>query len=163
MLRLEPLIARLVDDVLRAIREASIEELRDLLPATETSSPPRGRAARPAAAPVPRPRHEAIRPTKRARVVRTERAAAHGGTARPEIHSFEEITDPERLLGLVWPALPQEETYATTAVPAAQLDAAPAEDEPPRPSAPARAPLRAGETVIRDNGAGVVTRRAKRA
>jgi hypothetical protein len=160
MLHLEPLIARLVDDVLRAIREASIEELRDLLPAAETQRPPRGRAARPVAAPVPRPRHKAVRPTKRARVARAERAVTHGGASRPEIHAFEEITDPERLLGLVWPALPQEETRATTAP---QHETVAAEDESPRPSAPVRAPLRAGETVIRDNGAGVVTRRAKRA
>jgi hypothetical protein len=125
MLDLQPLVDRFVEDVLRAVRGASLDELRELLA-----------------------------PGTLARVRRSPAAVP-----RAEPPAFAEITDPERLLAAT--VAPRGAT--------APLEAPPAdlEGEPPpsaeRPTGGATARLRAGESLARATGAGVVIRRAKRA
>ena len=94
----------------------------------------------------------------RAAATSTPRKAALAALA-PEPPAFAEITDPERLLAAT--VAPRGAT--------APLEAPPTdpEGEPPpsaeRPTGGATARLRAGESLARATGAGVVIRRAKRA
>jgi hypothetical protein len=134
MLDLQPLVTRLVEDILRAIRAASLDELR---------GPAKGAAKPRRRAPTPR------RPPKRPVAV------------APERPSLTDITDPEALLGLAaWAAA------EAPAPPAAPCEIALLRGESlhpnERPAAAARAHLRAGETLAREAGTGVVIRRAKR-
>jgi hypothetical protein len=161
MHKFEPLIARFVEDVLRAVRTASLDELRDLLAPETTPAPsaPRRaeRAMKTARAPVARPqRTRAARlPAVRAKVPAPQSEAPVEVEELPEIA---EITDPERLL-------------------AAELEASSAHAPPPAPSAAEQgepppsserlhvgraATLRDGESLARADGAAVVIRRAKK-
>jgi hypothetical protein len=161
MLDLQPLIDRLVEDVLRAVRGASLDELRELLAAGRPARVRRPPAAVPRAAP-------ARRQARPQRPVRTAATSAPRKAARtafapepavPEPPAFAEITDPERLLAAT--VAPRGAT--------APLEAPPTdlEREPPpsaeQPTSGATARLRAGESLARATGAGVVIRRAKRA
>lgn len=167
MLWLQPLIDRFVDDVLRAIRNATLEDLRNLTSARAESAP----AARPAARKAkPRNRagsRSATLPSRR------QPAPTHVGTGvleqapvlpqeprrpAPDPSGFAEITDPERLLAAQPPHPPE-----TAAPPRPQ--AAAAGQPPPRAERPAHrpaVPLREGETLVRADAGAVVIRRAKR-
>jgi hypothetical protein len=164
MLDLQPLIARLVDDLLLLIREASIEELRELLgPADVQPSVPRRRAApRKKPRPAPKP---AAQP-KRQPAPRQARASVVAAPA-PEPPAHGEITDPELLLAVAAPIAPTPSAVAGISV---RLHAAPVAAEekelsPPsghRPAAASSIVLRSGETVahVSERG-GVVIRRRK--
>jgi hypothetical protein len=155
MLNIQPLITRLVDDILRAVRTATIEELRASLSAgaADAPTPARGKAVAPHRTPRPR-RALGARPQ--------HQPDAHESAAerldRPEPPAAGEITDPERLLS------------AVTAVNAAVAPNEPAlpdpQGEPPasaaRPTERPQTALRAGESLARASGAGLVIRRAKR-
>lgn len=101
MLRFEPLIASFIDSVLRALRDATLDELRELL--AEGDRP--ARPGRPRKSPrakrgsgrqaVPR----ATRPTAPARA----RPAAKPGPRSNDPPVVDEITDPERLLAAIAP------------------------------------------------------------
>ena len=160
MLNLEPLIARLVEDVLRAIGSLTLEELRDLL-APSMAASPRKSATVPH---VPVRSHRAKRPLPRGRVTKASPAsvsdqdrAAPG--AIPEPPAGADITDPERLLATARP--PQQ------VLPAAEVGLLGSEDEPPpssvRPVVGSVVPLRPGERLASTSGAGIVIRRAKKA
>ncbi len=161
MLDLQPLVDRFVEDVLRAVRGASLDELRELL---APGTPARVRRP-PAAVPRAAPARRQARPKRPVSAAATSalRKAAPAALAPepavPEPPAFAEITDPERLLAAT--VAPRGAT--------APLEAPPAdlEGEPPpsaeRPTGGATARLRAGESLARATGAGVVIRRAKRA
>lgn len=157
MLDLQPLIARFVDDVFRALRGASLDELRSLLRAGEASEP--ARSARP-----PRKAHgERVNgaTTAQATARPRGRAAARPRAVAAQVESPEppavaEITDPEALLAAA---------FATPLVSVSvEAPAAPRETEPPASGERANgsARLRDGESFARSAGAGVVIRRAKR-
>jgi hypothetical protein len=156
MLDLQPLIDRFVEDVFRAVRGASLDELRELL---AQGTPTRARRP-PVAVPRAAPARRQARPKRpvRAAPASAPRKAAPAALA-PEPPAFAEITDPERLLAAT--VAPRGAT--------APLEAPPTdpEGEPPpsaeRPTGGATARLRAGESLARATGAGVVIRRAKRA
>jgi hypothetical protein len=158
ILNLELLIARFVDDVLRTIRAASLEEVREACaPAAwsrrasaQRKGAPKGRQSR--RVPVP-PRKEALELAER--VPTPEPHAA----PEPEPPAFAEITDPVGLLA----AAPVPEDAPTSPTGVAE-DVA--EERPPsteRPAPEATVALREGESLVRAGGAGVVIRRAKRA
>ena len=160
MLDLQPLVDRFVEDVLRAVRGASLDELRELL---DPGTPARARRP-PAAVPRAAPARRQARPQPPVRAAATSspRKAAPAALApepAAEPPAFAEITDPERLLAAT--VAPRGAT--------APLEAPPTdlEGEPPpsaeRPTGGATARLRAGESLARATGAGVVIRRAKRA
>jgi hypothetical protein len=156
MLDLQPLVDRFVEDVLRAVRAASLDELRELLGPAMPARVRRPPAAVPRAAPARR--HARPKRPVRVAAASTPRNTAPAALA-PEPPAFAEITDPERLLAAT--VAPRGAT--------APLEAPPAdlEGEPPpsaeRPTSGATARLRAGESLARATGAGVVIRRAKRA
>ncbi len=167
MQKLDPLIAGFVHDVLRALRGATLDELSDLfaLPAAPARAPrplaPRVVAPRAVAAPPPRavaPR-AAERP-RRARPVRAPatRSRALESTVKSIAQSIvADITDPEWLLAATTDVAPPK-----AAIEPAGLE----EDVPPtsgeRLVRAVTAALRAGETLVRSSGSGVVIRRAKR-
>lgn len=156
MLDLQPLIARFVDDVLRTIRTASLDELRALLGEdVEVASAPRvKRSAR-------KPRRRAARAHVPVRAPsRAEEQAREDAAPTPEPPAQAEITDPEALLAAA------TGSPAPSAAPEPSLvliegggDAAPSSTERPLRRATR---LRAGESLAREVGTGVVIRRAKR-
>jgi hypothetical protein len=160
MVNLEPLIVRLIEDVLRAIRGATLEELRDLM-AASTASPRNSSAV--AGVPVSSRRVKPRVPRRtvgdaQLRKVSNRADAAAGGTIR-DVPAGADITDPERLL-------------ATTPLPRAQRGSVPGaltspEQEPPsstvRPVLGSVVSLRPGESLASASGAGVVIRRARKA
>jgi hypothetical protein len=158
MLDLQPLVDRFVEDVLRAVRGASLDELREALAQGAPARVGRPPAAVPRAAPARR-QARPKRPVRAAATSATRKAAPAALAPDPEPPGFAEITDPERLLAAT--VAPRGAT--------APLEAPPAdlEGEPPpsaeRPTGGATARLRAGESLARATGAGVVIRRAKRA
>jgi hypothetical protein len=160
MLDLQPLVDRLVEDVLRAVRGASLDELRELLAPAAPARMRRPSAAVPRAAPARR-QARPKRPVRAAAASAPRKAAPAALAPEPAVEppAFAEITDPERLLAA---------TVAPRGVTAPQ-EAPPTdlEVEPPpsaeRPTGGATARLRAGESLARATGAGVVIRRAKRA
>jgi hypothetical protein len=170
MLDLQPLIARFVDDVLRTIRGASLDELRRHLgpeasgapaPARRIAPPPARRIA--PAAPRQasggarrRPAPEARAPSGLNGAPRAQSVAP--AREAPEPPTLSEITDPEALLAAAF-APPVAPTPGEPARVIPEVEP-PASEERVKGSATA---LRAGETLLRDAGAGVVIRRAKRA
>jgi hypothetical protein len=165
MLDLEPLVARLVDDVLRAIGRASLAELDRLSGPSRAETPrPGNRVAERAPArerrATPREPHEvAVRPAAPGRARAASKKADRPGVA--------DITDPERLLSAVLEPTPGEVRASAPSAAAVSAASAPA-SEPEAPALHERSPdrgiahLRAGESVARVSGAGVVIRRAKR-
>jgi hypothetical protein len=154
MLDLRPLIARLVDDLLRVIRGASVEELGELLAPVE--DPPRRRRRvrrskpRPAAKPAARPKRRPAAP---------QVGAAPAPAPEPPTHA--EITDPERLL-----AAAAVEALTRASVRPHVAPVAAEEPSPPsgqRPAAGANIALRQGESVARVSEHGGVVIRRKRA
>jgi hypothetical protein len=157
MLDLRPLTARLVDDLLRLIRGASVEELRELLGPAVVGPPPRRRRPR-RSKPKPAPKRAA--PSKRRSATPRPRAAAAPAPA-PEPPAHAEITDPERLLAA-------GEVAATTRASVRPRAAPVATEEPSPPSGERRAAgpnvaLRQGESLAHASERGVVIRRRKRA
>jgi hypothetical protein len=167
MLNLEPLIARFVDDVLRAIRAASLNELRGargperVMVAGQSRRAPAPRKARRA---VPKRRlpeqarvlRESANVRARARV---QRPAPSIPASEPESPEVAEITDPEGLLA-------SSPLRNSAPVSPAGPSAGPVSEPPPSAQRLVDEPgvaLRQGETLVRADGAAVVIRRAKRA
>jgi hypothetical protein len=157
MLKLEPLVARLVEDVLRALRSVTLEDLRDLAAPSATPSP-RKSAAVPH---VPVVHRRAKRRLAVGRVKNSPpaRVADQGRAARDAIVDLPagaDITDPERLLATARPPLPDREGGAPS-------DG----EEPPAgavsPGVGSVVPLRPGERLANASGASIVIRRAKKA
>jgi hypothetical protein len=165
MLNLEPLIARLVDDVLGAIRAATLAELRAVLASSELDLARKPRLAAPS--PVARPPEPKRVPASR-RKPPSAPAALAAARSHPEPEPHSEITDPERLLAPPAPPPPSErvETASQDEPVAAAPEEAPPESPAPAPvvhsagNAPAR--LRVGESLANTTGTGVVIRRAKK-
>jgi hypothetical protein len=156
MLDLQPLIARLVDDILRLIRGASIATLRDFSESTEADpSALRQHAQRPKPRAAPKP---AARP-KRRRTVR-QRPTRTARAPEPALHA--EITDPERLLAAAARSAPTMDSAREPAAPMAGEEVFPPSRE--RLAAVASVALRSGESVAHaSERGGVVIRRRKRA
>jgi hypothetical protein len=157
MLNLEPLVARLVEDVLRALGSLTLEDLRELAAPSATPSP-RKSAAVPD---VPVVRRRAKRRLAPGRVRSSPPArVADQGRAAPgaivDLPAGADITDPERLLATARPPLLDREGGAPT-------------DGEPSPAGAVRhgvgsvVPLRPGERLASASGASVVIRRAKKA
>jgi hypothetical protein len=162
MFTLEPLIARLVEDILRAIGEATLAELEAL------AEPAIAAALR---TPI-RPGHAAgSRGTRRGQASahtgsrsRARTTKGHAPTGAPEPRGVDDITDPEQLLvPLPLPAstepiiVPTKMAESHALVESVQLPASRIQhaDQP-------QTPLRAGESLARSSAAGIVIRRAKR-
>jgi hypothetical protein len=161
MLNLEPIIARFVDDVLDAIRRASPEELREALDLDPPEPAMPARVA-PRAAPRALQRRRASRERARAvvaaAVLPPPQARPERKSAQPEAPGVGEITDPGALLeaAVVADGAPAtHERPLTVAEPEHTASAAAAADRP-------ELALRAGESLARSSGNGVVIRRAKR-
>jgi hypothetical protein len=160
MLDLEPLIAGLVEDIFRAIRHASVDELRQLRngqdapsassPSARTAGPraslrePRGRRAT--------PRAPAARPESASRSKRIATLPQHA----PEPAPFSEITDPEQLLG----ATTTQGPARSAALPPVEVEAEPPASGP-LPANGRALRLREGETLARSTGDGIVIRRPR--
>jgi hypothetical protein len=152
MLDLQPLIGRLVDDLLRVIRGASVEELYELFgtPEGDPGRPRRGRTKSPS--------KHAARPVS-GRASRPARAvAARSPAGEPPLHS--EITDPESLLAASALEAPRESVRPHPA-PAPDEEPSPPRDE--RHAARANVALRHGESVARASDHGGIVIRRKRA
>jgi hypothetical protein len=165
MLNLEPLIARLVDDVLRAIRTATLAELRAVLASSELDLERKPRLAAPSRV-APPPEVKRVPASRRKPPPAPAALAAPRSHPEPEPHS--EITDPERLLAP--PSAPPPSERVETAPQDEPVVAAP-EEAPPESPAPAAvvhavghapARLRVGESLANTTGTGVVIRRAKK-
>jgi hypothetical protein len=142
MLDFRPLVARFVDDVFRALRHASLEELRELLGPPTPAAPAARRSLTPPAA------------SPRARRPRKAAPAAE----RP---LWAEITDPERLLAAILESPMRAVPPPST--PAVADSEAPREQAPNSTERPTTAALRAGETLARASGGGMVIRRTRKA
>jgi outer membrane biosynthesis protein TonB len=174
MIKLDSLTAAFVHQVLEALRAATLDELTQLV----TPPAPRARhAVTPRPAPAPPPKFARVAPLARARAAKPQPAKAPPPKAqRPKSQPAKppppkkkpqpaaplrvvvaEITDPERLLAATTPSAPRHVAPAAVA-----------RDEEPPPASGERATLaassrlRAGETLVRASGTGVVIRRAKR-
>jgi hypothetical protein len=148
MLNLEPLIARLVEDILHAIGDATLAELEAV---TEREA-----AATVRTAPV------RARQLARARGARLSNA----DSTTPEPLGADDITNPEQLLTPMPPPDVTEKTLAPSKAVERKQHSEPEEEGAPTPVQQVshhRTPLRAGETVARASAAGVVIRRPKRA
>lgn len=164
MLNLEPLIARLVEDVLRCIGEATLAEL-EAVTATRLAAPKPARATRRS------PRRSARRNPPRA--IRPAAAPPPSGDVL-EPPGFDAITRPEDLLVATAHTAAAASVVPPAVVPAATANAnetayddgsadaeeggPPSSVQPARPSTPT---LRDGESVVRATAAGVVIRRAR--
>lgn len=165
MLNLEPLVARFVDELLRTLRRASIDELCDALKTTEPSAPaapthPSVRSVE-QQQPVhstPAPRAERRRPVRRKVVVVPAAPSSHPASHEP--HAVGEITEPERLLAVALESLPAAPA-PTQDVEDPPADAPPESGERTTASHPPR--LRHGEAAVAVKGSTFVIRRAKRA
>jgi hypothetical protein len=140
MRKVEELIARFVDDVIRTIREAPLEELDAAVGA--------------------KPRHAAAAPSppQAARTRRPERR-------RAEPPVIAEITDPERLLHLAARAEPQPPPPARvpSILEPAPAPAAEAPESSTRPSRAVTVALQKNESIARAADGRVVIRRRKTA
>jgi hypothetical protein len=159
---IERLSARFIDDLLRLLSGASIEELMALA-ATAGAASRKGRplfpppAVRPKAAPAEARRHAATR------VARAVDAAVP-----PRRPTLEEITDPEKLLAITSSApAPAPRTPRAARIPKVSTSRLIAEVPAEPPSAVrAIAPrllvqLKGNETVARASSSGIVIRRRK--
>lgn len=156
MLNLKPLVAGLVEDVLRAIGEATLDELDGR---RATHEPKRARSTRPAG------RREA---PKRApsRVSRPAPAADTHSLSNDAIESpaFDFITGPEDLLVGAGESAPVAPALAPQIAVENEESIGCADVVPPSGERPVDAPtptLRAGERVVRATAAGVVIRRPR--
>jgi hypothetical protein len=157
MHKLESLTARFIDDLIRLIRHATIEELLSLVDPSE-----RPLRTHLTMRPVPRAKRVTSPPPSRVRRVRAARTPSDGvpiTSHRPP--TLEEITDPEKLLAITMAPVPT--VQAARRVPrilATEPDAPPpvvAEPEIPR----VLVRLRGNETVARASNSGIVLRRKK--
>jgi hypothetical protein len=165
VLNLQPLVARFVDDVLRAVRKATLPELEALLKADRGAS--LAQAVRPAIhARRQRQRRKRSSPVRisqpHPKRIREHVTPAGAGSVPLELDA---ITDPENLLvASVAPrtlkavpasaaAIPNEQSTGTVQAPP------PSSERRTGNSGPA---LRPGETLARASGAGVVIRRVRR-
>jgi hypothetical protein len=164
MLNLDPLIARLVEEILRAIRSATLEELRDLTAPSKRTSTSKSSAAR--RVPVRSRRVKRRLPGRvdtklRSRSI-SDRADALPERTIPEPTAEADITDPERLLAMA--PLPRARRAS---VPGESGARANREEEPPpsnvRPVVRLAVSLRPGERLANIPGAGIVIRRSKKA
>jgi hypothetical protein len=165
VLNLQALVARFVDDVLRAVRKATLPELEALLRADRRAPVPQ--AVRPAI----HARRQRQR-RKRSSLVRIsqpvpmgirEHVAPGAGTSVPL--ELDAITDPENLL--VASVAPRTLKAVPASDPAIPCDESTGTVQVPPPSSEQRTAspgpaLRPGETLARASGAGVVIRRARR-
>jgi len=168
MLNLEPLIARFVDDVLGAIRRASPEELRralELEPPVRTAprrklqaAAPRQPVKAPAGRARPRPRPAAL-PARAVSLPAPEVTPA-ATTREPDAPAVGEITDPGALLdaAVAEYGAPRAYEWLLTTEETPQPESA----STPSPRRQSEVALRAGESLARSSGNGVVIRRAKR-
>jgi hypothetical protein len=169
MLKLQPLIARLVDDVLRLVREAAMDDLRRLVvsdaerslespPVKRTSGSTSG-ATSGARRDVPTRRRGALHePAQRSHQV-AKNAAENPDRAPPP--AVAEITDPEALLAGAAPKPAPPLALEYTRVSESESDG-PASAVRPLPLvSPVR--LMGNETLARVSSSGVVIRRARRA
>jgi len=166
MLNLEPLIVRLVDDVLRAIRGATLAELRAVLASSEHELQRKSRALGPWVARTPAKRAPSSRVMPLSAFIETR--------SHPEPEPHSEITDPERLLAPPTPLPPPPtERFEAPSVPSASREPVEPDEPPPTPPAPVAAAvaysagnaptrLRMGESLANTTGIGVVIRRAKK-
>jgi hypothetical protein len=160
MLNLEALIARFVADVLRAIRGATLEELRDLSTASprKSSAAPRSSVRRRARRRPP----VGISTASQSRSVSDRVDVASVGEIRePPVAA--DITDPERLL-VTTPSARPEPSLAPNGeagAPAGLLEEPPSRHE--LPVVGSSVSLRPGETLASASTAGVVIRRSKKA
>ncbi len=156
MRKLEPLIDRFVDDVLRLIREATVEDLRELVAFAGPTSK-RKAARKPAASPErvagPSPR----RGSGLVSETRTSKPSAVSMAAP----SAADITDPEALLSMATPATTSAHVVEAPRVTAAEPDGPPSSVRSVVTVAVAPVPLSGNETVARVSNAGVVIRRRR--
>jgi hypothetical protein len=151
MLNLKPLVARLVEDVLQAIRQATLAELHELTAASNRASPRKPSAARRVPIPsgqVKRPSRGRVAAELRSGDVSNPADGASVGAIR-EPTTGADITDPERLL-------------AASSTPGQVAS----EEQPPplsvRPKVSSVVTLRPGERLASASGAGIVIRRHKK-
>jgi hypothetical protein len=158
MLDLQPLIARLVDDLLQLIGGASVEKLREVMGPEDGEPGVRRRGARrskPRTAPKP-----AVRPKRRTATRRLPVPADPAPAAEPPLRA--EITDPERLLAAAAPTAPTRGSVRRQAAHVVAEEPSPPSGQ--RPAAGANVALRNGESVAHaSERGGVVIRRRKRA
>jgi hypothetical protein len=167
MLKLQPLIARLVDDVLRLVREAAMEDLRRLVVSDAERSPESPPVKRTSGATsgarrvadVPNRRRGALHePVQRSHQV-AKNPAKNPDRAPPP--TVAEITDPEALLAGAAPKPVPPLALEYTRVSESESDG-PASAVRPLPLvSPVR--LMGNETLARVSSSGVVIRRARRA
>ncbi|HEY1697931.1 MAG TPA: hypothetical protein VGG39_37485 [Polyangiaceae bacterium] len=161
-LDLETLVARLVEDVLRAVRGATLDDLRELFSpgAPPAPSPPTRRAPARTNSRSAR-RQPAPKGGKRvpAPVARRPRAAAAAMQA-PEPPVQAEITDPERLLAGEPAEVPDSAPTAPHDAPGESPDVPPPDRPEPAPGGSVR--LREGESLAGTAGGAIVIRRARR-
>jgi len=164
MLNLEPLIARLVEDVLGAIRGATLGELRELMAPSNRALTGKSSAAR--HVPIPSPRVTRRLPGRTVRGSQSrsvsDRADALSVGAILGLPREADITDPERLLDTTRLPRPQQ---APARGEGGVLDGP--QEEPPsitvRPVLGSVVSLRPGESLVSASGAGIVIRRVKKA
>jgi hypothetical protein len=161
MLDLEPLIAGLVEDILRAIRHASVDELRQLREVQDGAQSRSARAGTPRSGPRERGRRAAPRRTQSTQNARSKRISALPQHA-PEPAPMTEITDPEQLLG----ASTTREASRPASVPPVPVQAEaelPASGTLPATTNGRTLRLREGESLARSAGDGIVIRRSRSA
>ena len=163
MLNLEPLVTRLVEDVLRAVRGTTLAELRGLTAPSNRASTRKSSAARHAGPSrrVKRRLPRKIATDSQSRSV-SDRADAVSVGAIVRLPTGANITDPERLLETT-PLIRTQQAPAPCEGGAADDP----EEEPPsstvRPVVGSVVSLRPGESLVSASGAGIVIRRAKKA
>jgi hypothetical protein len=139
------LASSFADDVIRVLREATLEELMQLLGPPPAKRRAAGRAA--------------VRPARRARP-----AVRRPAPTSPEVAPAQEITDPSALLAAIAPAevpSPPSPPLTPEAVAAEPRRAPPPPESETRPTREVVVQLRANETLARASGAGVVIRRKR--
>lgn len=178
---IESLISRFVDDVLRLIREAKVEDLLDLVAAEPHAIPPLEDSAPLLQDPIDDGANDAdtvdadeapitrLAParhvTPAARIAPVRRIAPVARIGRHSPPTVEEITDPASLLAIApesWPSLAAPPAPPT--LPTLLADPTDeAETPPPSSSTESRVLVRlnSNETVARASNAGIVIRRRK--
>ncbi len=158
MNNLESITARFIDDLIRLIRHAKIEELMGLVDPSER--PLRPHLTMPPL-PAPLARRVTSPPPSRVRRVKAPGNGRAQASRRPP--TVEEITDPEKLLAMTTASVPA--VQAPRRVPRIIADEP---DVPPPVVAEPESPrvlvrLRGNETVARATNSGIVLRRKKNA
>jgi hypothetical protein len=153
MLNLQPIIARFVDNVLEALRGASLEEVREAL--APEPPPIRFRPVITSPAPTRRGRVSKRQPTLQLAPGGPVAASAPAHDA-PTLH---EITDPAALLEAAVAEYGAPKAYEWLLT----TDEAGPPESRVQPARIAEPTLREGESLARTSGAGVVIRRAKKA